>query len=191
MTKQNINKRFSQHKTSSKKADVKNYLYNAMKKHGIENFIIEQLFEFETKEECCNKEIELISENLEGYNLAKGGETGFNMLEKSDEEIENWKKALSKSRAGKKPALGMKHSDENKILFSKVSKEYWDSQETYNWDDMKDLTYKEAINKFGISQTHYYRLKKAAGVQSMNRSDAAKAGWKNIKLSDAESNDSV
>lgn len=41
---------------------------------------------------------------------------------------------------------------------------------------MKGLTYKEAIKKFGISQTHYYRLKKSAGIPSMSRSDAAKAG---------------
>lgn len=192
MTKQEVSKRFSQHKSSSKKPNPKNYLYNTMKKYGIENFIIEQLFKFSTKEECCRKEIELISENIGGYNLAKGGETGFSMLEKSEEEIANWKEALCEKRKGKKPALGMKHTEENKKLFSKVSREYWDSQETYSWDDMKDYTYKEAIKKFGISQTHYYRLKKSAGVPSMNRSDAAKKGWENIKFNnDIENSESM
>ena len=85
MTKQTIKRRFSQHKESSKKG--KSYLYNAIRKYGVENFEIEQLFEFNSKEECCNKEMELISENTNGYNLAKGGETGFSMLEKSEEEI--------------------------------------------------------------------------------------------------------
>lgn len=181
MTKQQMSRRFSQHKASSKKVDPKNYLYNAMKKYGIENFIIEQLYEFTSKEECCLKEIECISKNLEGYNLAKGGETGFSMLEKSEQEIISWKEALSKGRQGRKPALGMKHSEENKILFSKVSREYWDTQNTYNWEDIKHCTYREAIEQFGISQTHYYRLKKESGTLSMNRSEAAKAGWEYIK----------
>lgn len=152
-----------------------------MRKYGKENFIIEQLFEYDFKEECCLKEIELIAENINGYNLAKGGETGFSMLEKSEEEIAERRKNLREGRKGRKPALGMKHAEENKKLFSKVSRECWDTQETYNWENMKDYTYKEAMEKFGISQTHYYRLKKAAGVSSMNRSDAAKAGWENIK----------
>ena len=74
--------------------------------------------------------------------------------------IKNWKKKLSKSRKGRKPALGMKHSKENKILFSKISNEYWGTQITYKWEDFKHLSHKEAKKQFGISTTHYYRLKK-------------------------------
>lgn len=87
MTKQALAKRFSQHKTASKKESTKSYLYNAMKKYGVENFEIEQLFIFENKEDCCAKEIECISQNSNGYNLAEGGETGFSMLTKTEEEI--------------------------------------------------------------------------------------------------------
>ena len=182
MTKQSLKKRFSQHKTNSKNGG-KTYLSNALRKHGVENFEIEQLFEFENRADCCAKEIECISDNLNGYNLSKGGDTGFNMLEKSDKEIAAWRSALSKSRQNKQPALGMKHSDENKELFSKVSKEYWETQETYKWDDIKSYTYKEAKILFGISTTHYYRLKKQNGEQALSRSEAAKAGW-NIKLNE-------
>ena len=107
MTKQELGKRFSQHKAASKKASVKNYLYNAMKKYGVENFEIEELFQFENREDCCNKEIECISQNINGYNLAEGGDIGFSMLTKSEEEVLQWKESLSKSREGKKPALGM------------------------------------------------------------------------------------
>lgn len=190
MTKQELRKRFSQHKTASKKESVKSYLYNAMKKYGVENFEIEQLFQFENREDCCNKEIECISQNLNGYNLAKGGEIGFSMLTKSEEEISEWKESLSKSREGRKPALDMKHTEENKLLFSKVSKEYWDSQETYNWEEIKNYSHIEAKKKFGISTTHYYRLKKQNGEKSLNRSEAAKQGWKNLKNNNLESIDS-
>lgn len=190
MTKQELGKRFSQHKTASKRASTKSYLYNAMKKYGVENFEIEQLFQFENREDCCNKEIECISKNLDGYNLAKGGEIGFSMLSKSEEEISEWKESLSKSRKGKRPALGMKHTEENKLLFSKVSKEYWASQETYNWEEIKEYSHREAKEKFGISTTHYYRLKKQNGEKPLNRSEAAKQGWKNLKNNNLENNDS-
>lgn len=190
MTKQELGKRFSQHKNASKKASVKNYLYNAMKKYGVENFEIEELFQFKNREDCCDKEIECISQNPNGYNLAKGGNIGFSMLTKSEEEVLQWKESLSKSREGRKPALGMKHTEENKLLFSKVSKEYWDSQETYDWEEIKHYSHKEAKEKFGISTTHYYRLKKQNGEKSLSRSEAAKQGWKNLKNNNLESNDS-
>lgn len=175
MTKQSINKRFSQHKQSAK-SGLSTYLYNAIRKHGIENFEIELICECSSKEECCNLEIKYISENKNGYNLAKGGEGGFVV-----QDIDAWKEKLKESRKGKTPALGLKHSEETKEKCTKASLEYWATQDTYNWEDIKDLTHKEAKENFGISTTHYYRLKKQNGVKSLSRSDAAKQGWKNLK----------
>lgn len=82
----------------------------------------------------------------------------------------------------------MKHTEENRLLFSKVSKEYWDSQETYNWEEIKKYSHKEAKKIFGISTTHYYRLKKQNGEESLSRAEAAKQGWKNLKNNSLESN---
>lgn len=93
--------------------------------------------------------------------MADGGDGGFVV-----QDIESWKKKLKIARAGKKPALGMKHTKENKKLFSKVSREYWDTQDTFvkKEDEIVDYGieygYKKAMSKFNISQTHYYRLRK-------------------------------
>lgn len=76
MTKQSLEKRFSQHKQNAKN-DKNTYLYNAIRKYGSNEFIIELITECISKEECCQLEIKLISENKSGYNLAKGGEGGF------------------------------------------------------------------------------------------------------------------
>lgn len=175
MTKQDINKRLSQHKQNAKNGKV-TYLYNAIRKHGSENFEIELLCEFNNKEECCDSEINYISENRNGYNLAIGGEGGFVV-----QDVDSWKEKLKKSRKGKTPALGLKHTKEIKDKCSQASKEYWKSQETYEWKDIKEYSYKEAKERFGISTTHYYRLKKQNGEKALNRSEAAKKGWKKLK----------
>lgn len=153
MTNQKLEKRFSQHKQNAKKGKV-TYLYNAIRKYGSDNFIIELLSEYNSKEDCCKAEINFISENKNGYNLALGGEGGFVV-----QDIGSWKDKLKEARKGKTPALGLKHSEETKEKCAKASKEYWDSQDTYDWENIKNYSYKEAKEKFGISTTHYYRLK--------------------------------
>ena len=57
------------------------YFWRAIQKYGWENFEHEVLFENLTKEEACDKEIELISmydstNPINGYNLSTGGECG-------------------------------------------------------------------------------------------------------------------
>ncbi len=170
MTKQSLIKRFSQHKQNAKNGKD-TYLYNAIRKYGSDNFEIELICECNSREECCQLEIKFISENICGYNLAKGGEGGFVV-----QDIDTWKEKLKESRKGKTPALGLNHSEETKKKCSEASTKYWKSQETYNWEDIKNYTHKEAKEKFGISTTHYYRLKKQNGEQSLNRSEAAKQG---------------
>jgi len=170
MTKTSLTKRFLSHKYASK--FTKNKLYSAFKKYSVENFVIELIQSFDNKEECIENEIFYIEK--EGYyNLAKGGEGGFVV-----QYVEEWKNKLKKSRKNRKPALGMKHSETNKKLFKECSKKYWETQSTYKWEDIENLTHKEAKIKLGISTTHYYRLKKQNGQPALNRSDAAKKGWK-------------
>lgn len=176
MTKQTLIKRFSQHKQNAK-IGKNTYLYNAIRKYGNDNFEIELLLECSNKEECCVLEIEYISKNKDGYNLAPGGEGGFVV-----QDIESWKCKLKESRKDKTPFLGKTHSEETKKKCSEASKLYWGSQQTYNWEDIKEYSYKEAKEKFGISTTHYYRLRNKSEEKPLSRSDAAKEGWKIKKL---------
>lgn len=71
-----IGKRFREHKHAS--LTQKTYLYNAMRKYGVENFTIEQIDSANSLEELNNKEIywikELNSKAPYGYNIAEGGE---------------------------------------------------------------------------------------------------------------------
>lgn len=88
------------------------------------------------------------------YNILDGGTSYFPIKDK-----EEWLRKMKVGRIGKTPALGMKHTEENKKLFSKVSREYWDSQYTYDRSEIIKLSFKEAKLKFGISKTHYYRIR--------------------------------
>ncbi len=165
------------------------YLYNSMRKHGIESFTFEVVKEFENELDCGNYEVATIAffrENaISNYNLHDGGTLGHAMSPEHP-KWEQWKLALSrnaignstdieareawigklkKQRKGRTPALGMKHTDENKAIASQVSNKYWDTQATFARDPEKvanilALSHKEAKLQFGISTTHYYRLKK-------------------------------
>lgn len=162
----NFPKRKSSHKQNAReenksKKGCKTPFYDSIRSYGWETFKWEILFEG-TEEECSVLEIELIANDNSCYNLHEGGSIGFNVITKSEEEVNKWKTKLSNARKGRTPAKGMIHTEDNKKLFSKVSKEYWDTQETYDWEEIKHLSHKEAKEKFGISTTHYYRLKKRA-----------------------------
>lgn len=189
----NPKERWQRHQSNARnEASVKGkgtYLYNAMRKHGIENFTFEVVKEFTTELDCGTYEVDTISffreEGISNYNLHDGGTLGHAMSPEHP-KWEQWKLALSRNsvanskdveartvwinklkeqRKGKTPALGMKHTEETKKLASKVSNEYWDTQNTFARDPEKvsailALSHKEAKEKFGISTTHYYRLKK-------------------------------
>lgn len=112
------------------------YFYRAIKKYGWKNFKHEILFTGLSKEEACKKEIELIalykSNNpMYGYNNSTGGESARAGVHVSDEYKKKLSEAnkgkhhssetimkLKKSRQGRKPMLGLKHSDETKQKMS-------------------------------------------------------------------------
>lgn len=158
ITKNNLTVRLTQHKSSANRG-TNSPLYDCMRKYN--NFTIILRDEYTIHKECCDREIELIAKAKELdhniLNLAKGGEGGF-VVPKG--KIGAWKTKLVAKRAGRKPALGMQHTKENKQLFSQVSKKYWETQKTYDSKQIASLSFKEAKEKYGISKTHYYRLKK-------------------------------
>ncbi len=158
MTGTSLNKRMLSHKSSCL-SGKKTPLYDIMRKYGISSFFMVLIDEFDTKEECCSAEIDYIYKARKNnhllLNLADGGEGGFVVT-----DIDSWKEKLRISRQGGKPALGMEHTEENKLLFSKVSKEYWNTQETYDSIAVTSVSFKTAKEKYGVSKTHYYRLKR-------------------------------
>lgn len=95
----------------------------AMKKYGVDNFQIEQIFESDDHSTTRDKEIELIASfnstdrNI-GYNISKGGDGAFGFR-----FTEEQKKKMSEKRRGTKMGknnsfYGKKHSDETKKLIS-------------------------------------------------------------------------
>ena len=153
-----IKNRFQSHKYSAKRGDY-SILYNAIRKYGFENFSIITLNTYNNRKNLERAERNAIKSFKKSgyklYNILEGGSSYFPIIDK-----ENWKNKLKLKRVGRTPALGMKHTDNNKKLFSEVSNKYWDSQETYNRDNIIKYGFTEANKLFGISKTHYYRIRK-------------------------------
>lgn len=194
----NPDNRWKRHQSNARsdslKARYRTYLYNAMRKHGIDNFNFSVIATFTERKECELFEVLFIASmrvyNIPNYNLHDGGTLGYDM--KTSVNYEQWKlrlkagavanspdpavkeawiQKLKEKRKGRTPALGMKHSDESKAIASNVSNAYWDTQITYARDDQKvkailALSHKEAKLQFGISTTHYYRLKKRFAINA-------------------------
>ena len=189
----NPTERWQRHQSNARnEASIKGkgtYLYNAMRKHGIENFTFEVVKEFVKELDCCTYEVNTINffrqEDISNYNLHDGGTLGHAMspehpkweqwklalrensiANSNDIEARNaWVNKLKEQRKGRTPALGMKHTEASKKIASNVSNKYWDTQETFARDTEKvkailALSHREAKKQFGISTTHYYRLKK-------------------------------
>lgn len=164
MTKNSLSYRWNGH-TSSARSGKKSKLYNAIRKYGITSFTINLLREYETKEECCLAEQRVIaglfSTNQPIYNLAKGGEGGYIVPDSYKKE---WKAKLSLARQGRKPALGMKHTEENKKFFSECNNRKIPKYPL----EIIDYSYQEAKEKFNISKTHYYRLLKRTKINDLS-----------------------
>lgn len=158
MTKCPLQTRLTQHKSRANTSSLLK-VYTHMRKYGVDTYSIVLVDTFEEYGACCQAEIDAIYEALNRgdklLNLSQGGEGGFFV-----QDIEAWKAKLSLARQGAKPALGMKHSKENKKLFKEVSNKYWETQDTYNIEEVMKYSFKEANEKLGISKTHYYRLKR-------------------------------
>jgi len=158
ITKNAVNKRFNSHKCAAKRGD-KNKFYDAIRSYGINNFELKILNSYSNIEELYKAERNTIKcfkqagYNL--YNILEGGASYFPIVDK-----EAWKAKLKQKRKGRKPSLGMKHTKENKRLFSKVSNKYWKDNKLYDENEIVKYSFKEAKEKFGISKTHYYRIRK-------------------------------
>ena len=108
------------------------HFYAAIKKYGWENIKHEILFENLSKEDACQKEIELIAQYKSndpefGYNQSLGGENG-NFGRRHSEET---KQKMSEAQKGEKNHGFGKHlSEETKAKLSKANKGKIISEET-------------------------------------------------------------
>lgn len=96
-------------------------LKKAVKKYGKENFKFEILHFFNNPTDMFECERRLVTIDLvesdESYNLVVGGSGGFKVL-----NVDEWKSKLKESRKGKKPALGLRHSEETRKRISEKGK---------------------------------------------------------------------
>jgi len=154
----NIYNRWRSHLWSVKNKG-RHKLYDSMRKY--KDFCIVEVGNFNTREECCIAEVNHIrymqENNIKIYNHTTGGEVGFS---KEIIDVDSWKEKLRLARRGRKPAKGMTHSEENKEYFSRCGIKRWDIYGRYP-AEVIDFPFKESHEKFGISKTHYYRLKRA------------------------------
>ena len=129
------------------------HFYSAIQKYGWDNISHEILFDGLTKEEACQKEIELISEYKSnepqyGYNIVRGGETGGGMLGKIHSSETRKKMREAKKDFSPTWLKGKKLSEEHKLKCSQALKGRKLSEET-----------KEKIRQSKLNMSDEYRRK--------------------------------
>lgn len=126
VTQQELKVRWQQHKCNSNKKDY--HLYNAIKKHGVENFYIEVVFEADSKCEMLKKEIELIflhktNDRLFGYNNSTGGENsrkGCKLTQEQKNKISEYQKTRERTPHSKETIIKMSNSAKGRDMTKAV-----------------------------------------------------------------------
>lgn len=128
-THRTLNERFMDHKRNSKKGTT--YLYSAMRKYGVGNFVISLIEECEDDKSNAREIFWVSKLNCLapiGYNMSKGGTGGDNS--NSPNFIEAMKKYHS-TKSKKDYATfgfqGNKHSEETRHFQSLAKQNHWDS----------------------------------------------------------------
>ena len=111
-TKNSLENRIKQHKKSYLKKDW--VFYRAIKKYGFDNFKWEILIETDDSNKLNELEKKYISENINGYNVAKGGNGGDTIS--NNPNLATIKEKVSKFHKGKKL------TDEHKQKISEAHK---------------------------------------------------------------------
>lgn len=150
-----VTRRIATHKHASKTKNTP--LYSWMRKHT--DWSLKVVAEFESKELCCEAEVAAIANSDSNcLNLSPGGEGGFVILDRAA-----WIEKLKAARKGRKPALGMNHTEETKARLRQVMAE----REREYPEEVLNLSFADAHDKFGISKTHFYRLRKRAKINDL------------------------
>jgi group I intron endonuclease len=118
-----LGKRMSTHKSRAKcHPEFNECLYNAIRKYGWDNIVFEVADGYESWDELCNVETQLIeafnTTNRDyGYNVSAGGD-GYAGFTHTDE----WKQRMSERMSGENnPSWGRKLTDEQKMHLSEIN----------------------------------------------------------------------
>ena len=155
ITKRNVEDRWN----DGKGYKGNEHFYRAIQKYGWNNFNHEILFENLTKEEACQKEIELIAEyksnNFEyGYNICAGGEG----------------------------RLDSRQTEETKKLISEASKQHWENPKIRDKIISKlngHITSEETKKKISESNKLYWKDKEfpEETKQKISKANKGKTAW--------------
>lgn len=154
----NLGRRLASHKHAIK-SGRKTPFYDSVRSYGWENFD-QFVLSMGDESHIASLEQLCIEHDPTCYNLHQGGHIGFDVTTKDKNSVEEWKEKLRYSRKGRTPAMGMTHSEETKRLCGEFGKMRWDIYGRYP-NEVLDYGFAESNRKFGISKTHYYRLRKA------------------------------
>ncbi len=111
----NLQQRWSDHKKPSLWKRNKSHLYSAMKKYGVENFIISKLAEFTSNDKAETLSwANYIEEFLIGFLNARNKHIGYNIMNGGD----NRQMSQETKNKIRKSNIGKKHTKETKIKIS-------------------------------------------------------------------------
>jgi predicted GIY-YIG superfamily endonuclease len=169
ITKNEISKRLNGHKALAR-SGINRPICRWLMKH-YDTAQITVVAAYATKEKACDAEIAYIAFNKEHnkediLNIASGGEGGFVLTDPS--EIISWREKLKKARVGRKPALGLKHTDANKELFRQQTSA---REPKYPIQEVIRMTFKKANAKYNISKSQYLRLRHKYGFDLVNQGE--------------------
>jgi group I intron endonuclease len=126
VTSQSVSKRLRQHKFQAR-SGVDTYLYNAIRKHGEDQFDAIRIDTASTEEQAYELEKEWIQRlgtyEGRGYNMTKGGDRGPRREGKSHTEETRQKMSESTKVKGEdNPMYGRSHSEETRRKISESSR---------------------------------------------------------------------
>lgn len=138
-------------------------LYQDMRAYGQEKFTYHLLERFSKKVDALLAEKLRITHHREtAYNVASGGSTNTTWWQdKSDKALLDIRNKMKKARKGRTPALGMRHTEETIAVCKEAARKHYLATSQYlNMQEICSLPFREASKIYGISKTHYYRLRR-------------------------------
>lgn len=178
MTNKSIQERWEQHKKDSVKISLeKRPLYSAIRKYGIQNFIIEEIEKCSEQEVCEREKHWIIFYNsyVDGYNATLGGEGNFFIDSKL--VIEEYKELLNMTEVAKKLNISRDSVrsilNQNKILT--ISSEEIMKKKTSKPVKMLDLNnnYLKTFESLKSAGRYIQEIKKLKGNTSPHIRDCA------------------
>jgi hypothetical protein len=174
------------------------YLKRAISKYGVDSFIKEIIFEASSSEEMFEKEKELVEIGPHTYNLKKGGEGGFDFINKNitDEQRKQIGRLGSDAlikRLNEDSKFREEYIERNrkqsKELHKKGLLRTW--KDTYSWigkkhkeESKKKIGEKNSIHQKGSGNSQYGTMWITNGIESIRikKNDIIPKGWKKGRI---------